>query len=71
LVISNPLSDPNFESPVASLFPGEKITSWNKLITEIESVTPEKYQELVNTNFWVLKNQIKNAREFIENFEKT
>lgn len=71
LVISNPLSDPNFESPVASLFPGEKITSWNKLITEIESVTPEKYQELVNTNFWVLNNQIKNARKFIENFEKT
>jgi len=69
LVISNPPSDPNFESPVGEVFGGKKIWSWDKIISGISTISAIRYDEILKSNLDILSDQVLSARNEIERFE--
>ena len=69
LVISNPPSDPNFESPVDEVFIGKKIKSWDKIISGVSALSSDRYREIIESNLEIFHDQILSARNIIERFE--
>jgi hypothetical protein len=69
LVISNPPSDPNFESPVGGVFGGKKNWSWDKIISEISTISATRYDEILKSNLDIFSDQVLSARNEIERFE--
>lgn len=66
IVISNPLSDPNFVSPVDKLFMGSNVQSWDQIIKFLPTMSEHQYRSFVDSNFKILQNQIFVAKSVIE-----
>jgi hypothetical protein len=66
VVVSNPLSDPNFVSPVNDLFKGNNFQSWDQVIKSLPIISEVRYGSLVVSNFEMLQNQILIAKAMIE-----
>jgi hypothetical protein len=66
IVVSNPLSDPNFVSPFNDLFKGNDFQSWDQVIDSLPIISESRYGSLVESNFKILQNQIFIAKAMIE-----
>jgi len=66
VVISSPLSDPNFVSPVSELFIGNRVQSWDQILKLLPLISEDQYISLLDSNFKILQNQIQFAKALIE-----
>jgi hypothetical protein len=66
IVIANPLSDPNFISPVKEIYVGKKSRSWDQIIKSLPLLSADRYKSLVEANLELFQNQILISKALIE-----